>query len=42
MVEAGELRPVIDSTVPFEETGFAVDLVESGSPGGKVAISGVE
>ena len=42
MVEAGELRPVIDSIVPFEETGFAVDLVESGSPGGKVAISGVE
>ncbi len=42
MVEAGELRPVIDTTVPFEEAGFAVDLVETGSPGGKVAISGVE
>jgi NADPH:quinone reductase-like Zn-dependent oxidoreductase len=42
MVEAGELRTVIDSTVPFEEAGFAVDLVETGSPGGKVAISGVE
>jgi len=40
MVEAGELRPVIDTTVPFEEAGFAVDLVETGSPGGKVVISG--
>ena len=40
MVEAGELRPVIDTTVPFEEAGFAVDRVETGSPGGKVVISG--
>jgi NADPH:quinone reductase-like Zn-dependent oxidoreductase len=42
MVEAGELRVILDSTVPFEEAGFAVELVETGSPGGKVAISGVE
>ncbi len=41
MVETGALRPVIDSTVPFEEAGFAVDRVETGSPGGKIAISGV-
>jgi len=41
MVEAGELRPVIDRTVPFEDAGLAVDLVETGSPGGKVAIRGV-
>lgn len=41
MVEAGELRPVIDSTVPFEDSGFAVDRVERGSPGGKIAITGI-
>jgi NADPH:quinone reductase-like Zn-dependent oxidoreductase len=41
MVEAGQLRPVIDSTVPFEQAGAAVDLVETGSPQGKVVISGV-
>ncbi len=42
MVEAGELRTVIDRTVPFEQAGAAVDLVESGSPRGKVVISGLE
>ena len=41
MVEAGQLRPVIDRTVPFEQAGAAVDLVETGSPQGKVVISGL-
>ena len=39
-VEAGEMHAVIDSSYPFEEAGAAVDLVESGSPRGKVVIQG--
>lgn len=40
MVEAGQLSPVIDHTTEFEDAGFAVDEVESGSPKGKITISG--
>ncbi len=40
MVEAGRLRPVIDHVTEFEDAGFAVDEVETGSPRGKIAISG--
>ena len=40
MVEAGQLVPVIDHTTEFEDAGFAVDEVETGSPQGKIAISG--
>jgi NADPH:quinone reductase-like Zn-dependent oxidoreductase len=40
MVEAGQLRPVIDHAVDFEDAGFAVDEVETGSPRGKIVISG--
>lgn len=39
LVEAGAVKPVIDSTYPLAEAGKAVELVESGSPRGKVVIS---
>jgi NADPH:quinone reductase-like Zn-dependent oxidoreductase len=39
LIEAGTLRPVIDSTYPMTEAGQAVALVEHGSPQGKVAIT---
>ena len=39
MIEAGTVRPVIDSTVPLESAGRAVALVEDGSPAGKIVIS---
>mgnify|MGYP001820430996 FL=1 len=41
MVESGELRPVVDHAVDFEDAGFAIDEVETGSPRGKIAIRGV-
>ena len=37
MVEAGQLFPVIDHTTEFEDAGFAVDAVETGSPQGKIS-----
>jgi NADPH:quinone reductase-like Zn-dependent oxidoreductase len=40
LVETGQLRPVIDHAVDFEDAGFAVDEVETGSPRGKIVISG--
>ena len=40
LVEAGQLRTVIDHAVDFEDAGFAVDEVETGSPRGKIVISG--
>lgn len=40
LVEAGQLRTVIDHAVDFEDAGFAVDEVENGSPRGKIVISG--
>ncbi len=40
MVESGQLRPVVDHVVSFEDAGFAVDEVETGSPRGKIAIGG--
>lgn len=39
MIEAGHVRPVIDSIHPIAETGRAIEIVEHGSPQGKVAIS---
>jgi NADPH:quinone reductase-like Zn-dependent oxidoreductase len=41
MIESGELRPVVDHAVDFEDAGFAIDEVETGSPRGKIAIRGV-
>ncbi len=38
MIEAGRLRPRVDRTFPLAETGKAIEVVESGSPQGKVAI----
>jgi NADPH:quinone reductase-like Zn-dependent oxidoreductase len=38
LIESGVVRPVIHSTVPLEEAGAAVALVEDGSPGGKVVV----
>ena len=40
MVEGDDLRPVLDHAVEFQDAGFAVDEVETGSPRGKIAISG--
>ena len=40
MVESGQLRPIVDHAVEFQDAGFAVDEVETGSPRGKIAISG--
>ena len=42
MVEAGDLRTVIDHAVDFQDAGFAVDEVQNGSPRGKIAISGYD
>ncbi|MGH2808262.1 MAG: NAD(P)-dependent alcohol dehydrogenase [Actinomycetota bacterium] len=39
LVEAGKLKPVIDSTHPLRETARAVSLLETGHPQGKVVIS---
>ncbi len=39
LIEDGSVKPVIDSTYPLAEAGEAVELVESGSPGGKVVIA---
>ncbi len=40
LVEAGDLRTVIDHAVDFQDAGFAVDEVETGSPRGKISICG--
>jgi NADPH:quinone reductase-like Zn-dependent oxidoreductase len=42
LIEAGKLRVIVDSSYPFEQAGEAVQLVEQGSPRGKVVIGGVE
>lgn len=39
LIEAGHLKPVIHSTYPLQEAAQAVELVESGSPGGKVVVT---
>lgn len=38
MIESGAVRPVIDSVHALPETGTAIEVVESGSPQGKVVI----
>jgi NADPH:quinone reductase-like Zn-dependent oxidoreductase len=38
LVEAHELRPVVDRVFPFEETKAALDYVETGRAKGKVVI----
>ncbi|MGD8683433.1 MAG: NAD(P)-dependent alcohol dehydrogenase [Chloroflexota bacterium] len=40
MIEAGQIHPVIDHAVDFQDAGFAVDEIENGSPRGKIVISG--
>ena len=39
LIDAGDVRPVIDSTYSLADAGAAVTLVEDGSPGGKVVIT---
>lgn len=38
LIEAGQVRPVIDSVVPLAEAPQAIALVEHGSPAGKVVV----
>jgi len=42
MIEAGHLRPVIDSEYPLERAGDAVALVKDGRPAGKVVVTVAE
>lgn len=42
VLQVGVLRPGVDHTVHFQDAGFAVDDVETGSLRGKIAISGVQ
>ncbi|HYN57802.1 MAG TPA: NAD(P)-dependent alcohol dehydrogenase [Motilibacterales bacterium] len=39
LIEAGHLRPVIDSEYPLERAGEAVALVKDGRPAGKVVVT---
>ena len=39
LIEAGHLTPVIDRTYPLTEAAAAVELVEQGSPAGKVIVA---
>jgi NADPH:quinone reductase-like Zn-dependent oxidoreductase len=39
LIEAGRLTPVIDRTYPLTEAAAAVELVEQGSPAGKVIVA---
>jgi NADPH:quinone reductase-like Zn-dependent oxidoreductase len=39
LIEAGHLRPVIDSEYPLERAGEAVTLVKDGRPAGKVVVT---
>ena len=39
LIDSGKVSPVIDSTYPLAEAGYAVALVEDGRPGGKVVIT---
>ncbi len=39
LIDAGHVRPVIDSEVPLEQAGEAVALVRDGRPGGKVVVT---
>jgi NADPH:quinone reductase-like Zn-dependent oxidoreductase len=39
LIEAGHITPVIDRTYPLTEAATAVELVEEGSPAGKVIVT---
>jgi NADPH:quinone reductase-like Zn-dependent oxidoreductase len=39
LIEAGHLRPIIDSTYPLERAADAVALVKDGRPAGKVVVT---
>jgi NADPH:quinone reductase-like Zn-dependent oxidoreductase len=39
LIEAGNLRPVIDRTIRFEEIPEGIRYVESGAAGGKVVVT---
>ncbi|TCN25278.1 NADP-dependent oxidoreductase [Sinorhizobium americanum] len=39
LIEAGDIRPVMDRVFPFEKTNAALDYVETGRAKGKVVIS---
>jgi NADPH:quinone reductase-like Zn-dependent oxidoreductase len=39
LIEAGHVRPVIDSEIPLERAGEAVALVKEGRPAGKVVVT---
>jgi len=38
LIESGRITPVIDRTYPLTEAAAAVELVEQGSPAGKVIV----
>lgn len=38
LIESGHVTPVIDRTYPLTDAAAAVELVEEGSPGGKVIV----
>jgi len=39
LIESGHITPVIDRTYPLTEAAAAVELVEQGSPAGKVIVA---
>ncbi len=39
LIEAGHIRPIIDSTYPLERAAEAVALVKDGRPAGKVVVT---
>jgi NADPH:quinone reductase-like Zn-dependent oxidoreductase len=39
MIDAGEVRPIIDRVVPFEQVAEALDLVHRRVPGGKIVVA---
>ncbi|WP_229238730.1 zinc-binding dehydrogenase [Dyadobacter sp. Leaf189] len=39
LVESGVIKPVVDKVFPFEQTGKALEYVESGRAKGKVELT---
>ncbi len=39
LIEAGDIRPVMDQVFPFEKTNAALDYVETGRAKGKVMVA---
>ena len=39
LIEAGDIRPVMDRVFPFEKTNEALDYVETGRAKGKVVVA---